>query len=360
MIGSYLKAIIIGISIACIILMLKPELISNKLAKSTPSSSSDNSYTYAIEQSAPAVVNIYLKALTPVNNNDSDIINSASGIIVDSDGYILTNYHVIMPTNQMPTSLGVMLRDGTNFNGKVIGYDKRTDLAVIKISSNKPLPTIKTNPDRPVRLGDVVLAIGNPLNLGQTVTHGIISAVGRTGSGITNFNTIDLTAGIQELLQTDAPINEGNSGGALVNTYGELVGINTATLNNNTGTNGISFAIPQKLAFKIMKDLITHGRVIRGYLGITARDISDLRFSNLTKLGIHGIIVNHINPEGPSAGILQPNDIILSINNQQVLNLQNAMELIADSEPGAIVKFKLFRQGKTLDATVQVTEQPTN
>jgi serine protease DegS len=352
---TVIKSFIIGLGIGCLILLLKPFFILNNSFSSTQPDF--NNYTYAIEQSAPAVVNIYVETADPTEPYSYQIQNSGSGIIVDSEGYIITNYHVIMNAKKESTIIGVILRDGSKYKGEIIGYDKRTDLAVIKIYSNNSLPTIKINPHRKTRLGDIVLAIGNPLNLGQTVTHGIISAVGRSGSGITNFNTMDLSAGIQQLIQTDAPINEGNSGGALVNTYGELVGINTATLNNEYGANGISFAIPQELAFKIMNDLIKHRRVIRGYLGITAKDVSSLNNSNNLN-GLSGIIIKNINPNGPSYNILQPNDIITYINNKPVHDLKSAMEFIADSEPGEIVRFNIIRDGKLFTADIKVTEEP--
>lgn len=358
---SMLKCIIIGIALGCLFIMLKNPMttISNSYLDILHSNS--NSYSYAIKQSAPSVVNIYIEnkldysTYKNTNHFNSNILNSASGIIVDAKGYILTNYHVIMNSNQSTTNIYVQLRDGTKYQAKVVGYDKRTDLAVLKIEPLNDLPVIKVNANATPHLGDIVLAIGNPLNLGQTITHGIISAVGRTGSGVTNLNTIDLTPGLQEFIQTDAPINDGNSGGALINTSGELIGINTATLNSEIGANGISFAIPQKLAYKIMNDLILHGRVIRGYLGITGSDIEN---NNLSINVNHGFVINDVNQTGPSAGILKHNDVITHINGIEVLNINHAMEIIADSAPGAAVKFTLIRNNKVMETEVYVGEQP--
>jgi serine protease DegS len=205
----------------------------------------------------------------------------------------------------------------------------------------------------------VVLAIGNPYNIGQTVTVGIISAVGRSGSGITNMNTLDLKPGIQEFIQTDAAINSGNSGGALVNTKGEYIGMNTATLSSvETQTNGISFAISAELSLKIMQEIIHHGRVIRGYLGILARDsaYSDIQDG---KLGSYqsGIIVTSIDPNGPAQDILMQNDVIVSINDVRVTDLKQAMTMIASSKPDTVLNFSVVRDGKLINCQVTVVEQ---
>lgn len=368
MLNYILKSSIIGMGIGCFVLILNPELLNNNIATTinVPNDTKPISYSYAIERSAPAVVNIYVKNTDFSYNGSNDfgnsnqLVSSASGIIVDEKGYILTNYHVIMSAITSNNSVGVQLRDGTSFPAKIIGYDKRTDVAVLKIESKQKLPTIPINLNRETHLGDVVLAIGNPYNIGQTITHGIISALGRSGSGVTNFNTMDLTAGIQELIQTDAPINSGNSGGALVNNFGELVGMNTATLSNSDAqTYGISFAIPQKLALHILKDIINHGKVIRGYLGIKTTDMTEVPTDkNQLNKQFSGIIIKEVDVSGPSAGILELNDIIVSINNIKVNNLKEAMEIIADSVPGAQVDFELWRNGNLIKATVHVGEQP--
>src|SRR5574344_1365236 len=369
MISYIFRSIIIGLGIGCFIILLNPHFL-DKNYKTEHNLINDNnepsSYSYAIERSAPSVVNIYVKSTDESYNgsnninNSSKIISSASGIIVTETGYILTNYHVIMAAITGINSIGVQLRDGTTFQGRIIGYDKRTDIAVLKVNSKQKLQPIHVNPNRETHLGDVVLAIGNPYNLGQTITHGIISAVGRSGSGVTNFNTMDLTAGIQELIQTDAPINEGNSGGALVNSRGEFIGMNTATLSNTDAqANGISFAIPQGLALRILNDIIKHGKAVRGYLGIRTSDITELpantgNFNN----DISGIIIKEVDSKGKSNGILELNDISISINNTKVNNLREAMEIIADSIPGAEVKFEILRNGKLIKDSIYVGEQP--
>lgn len=276
-----------------------------------------------------------------------------------SDGYILTNYHVIMNASMTGSSIYVQLRNGKTYLAKVLGYDKRTDIAVLKVTTKDVLPVIPINTKTVPRLGDVVLAIGNPYNIGQTVTVGIISAVGRSGSGITNMNTLDLKPGIQEFIQTDAAINSGNSGGALVNTKGEYIGMNTATLSSvETQTNGISFAISAELSLKIMQEIIHHGRVIRGYLGILARDsaYSDIQDG---KLGSYqsGIIVTSIDPNGPAQDILMQNDVIVSINDVRVTDLKQAMTMIASSKPDTVLNFSVVRDGKLINCQVTVVEQ---
>ncbi|MGN1394735.1 MAG: trypsin-like peptidase domain-containing protein [Succinivibrionaceae bacterium] len=337
MIYTYLKSIIIGLVIAIVILIVQ---FSIKTIN-TP-----NGYNYAISKSANSVVNISVK-----DNTTNELISSASGIIMSKDGYILTNLHVILNYLSSHT-IAVQLRDGSIYYPKIVGTDKRTDLAVLKITSpDKEFPAIAINEKMEPRLGDVVLAIGNPHNLGQTITHGIISAIGRTGSGLTKYNTMDLSVGIQELIQTDAPINAGNSGGALINTNGEFVAINTATLtNNNENTYGISFAIPHKLALHIMNSIIKEGRVIRGYLGITAHDYQ-------INGSIQGIIINSIDPYGPSFNALQINDIIKKINDETIENTKQAMEIIANSQPGTTVKLEIIRYNKMTELEITVCEQ---
>lgn len=341
--NTYLKPFLIGMLFGILSLItFNSEVLRNIFIY-------HNEYSYAITRSAPAVVNILITDYKDKQQNKS----SASGIIVSSNGYILTNYHVIMNINDS-SIINVQLRDGKSYTAKIVGYDKRTDIAVLKLSTLDKLPVIPINTENTPHLGDEVLAIGNPHNLGQTITHGIISAVGRSGSGITKMNTMDLTVGIQELIQTDAPINNGNSGGALVNKKGEFVAISTATLaTQNDNTYGISFAIPQKLALNVLKEIIEKGRVIRGYLGIIAQDFS----YNKGDKNISGIIITKIDPNGPSHNILQIEDIIIKINNIDVKNMKQGMEIIADSQPGTKVTFLILRNFETIEKEVTVSEQ---
>lgn len=313
-----------------------------------------HSYKKAIRQSAPAVVNIITQEYI---DNELVTLGSASGVIIKKEGYILTNYHVITHDNIPASIIKVQLRNGKTYSARLIGLDKRTDIGVIKIDTKDKLPTVKINHERTIHLGDIILAIGNPYNLGQTITNGIISATGRTGSGITRFNTIGLRIGLQELIQIDAPIYEGNSGGAIVNTNGEFIGITTATLSSETAkVHGVGFAIPYKLALAVMNEIITNGRVIRGYLGLDAREANIIYKNKEYK----GIVISNIHPLGPSKDILKINDFILEINDEDTINLLNAMQIVADTHPGNILTFKILRDGQFMEKSVKVVEQPHN
>ncbi len=319
-----------------------------------------DSFFYGISRSASAVVNIFIKKRHVPDDayGTSEVTGSGSGIIMSSDGLIITNYHVIMQADENSV-IGVQLRDGTVFEASLIGYDKRTDIAVLHVNSSYPLPRIIINENREPHLGDVVLAIGNPYNLGQTITHGIVSAVGRRGSGITRLNRIDITDGIQDLIQTDAPINSGNSGGALVNTRGEFVGMSTATMSGSSDAKayGISFAIPANQVLSILSEIVKNGRVIRGYLGIAAENIYDeVRDDSINGIS-QGIIITSIDPNGPASGELKPGDIIVSVNGRNVSDMQNLMDLVADSSAGTKVSFEIIRNGIHTSCAVVVSEQ---
>ena len=309
------------------------------------------SYSTAVQKASPAVVNIYSQQYI-----DSSIDNKqhlqptglGSGIIVDKKGYILTNFHVVSQADQIL----IALQDGRLFSATVVGSDVITDLAVLQIEGNN-LPVIPQNIEYSPRVGDVVLAIGNPYNLGQTITQGIISATGRNGMS---------SSGRQDFLQTDAAINEGNSGGALINSRGELVGINTSEFySNNSKTqgisNGISFAIPYQLSQKIMKSLISDGRVIRGSLGLLAENLDPLLARLWGLKAQNSIIIKNVKPNGPAfnAGV-KVNDILLKINNRAVENLVSAMDTVAEIKPGTEGTLTLLRKGKELKLSVVIGE----
>ncbi len=363
---SVLHAVFSGLILGITILIVNDLMIKEQNNKLTYSLFQNNSapanYTQAIEASAPAVVNIFIQVTDADydgSSNDTSSVNknfsSASGIIVDKNGYILTNYHVIMNASISGSTIFVQLRNGKTYQGGIVGYDKRTDIAVLKVNTKDVLPVIPINLNRKPRLGDVVLAIGNPYNIGQTITMGIISAVGRTGSGVTNVNTLDLSPGIQEFIQTDAAINSGNSGGALVNSFGEFVGMNTATLSSiENQTNGISFAIPAELSLNIMRDIIKHGRVIRGYLGITAKDIASGSGSLRRK---SGVVITSIDPSGPAHDLLYAGDTIISVNGEKITDLKQVMNIIASSQPNTSLVFEIMRGEELLTTSVLLAEQ---
>lgn len=356
---NYTKSIILGLGIGSLVLLLTPNMSSNWLPRFFSVARAPEGYANAIERSAESVVGIRVSLLNEEAPAEEQS-NNGSGIIVRSDGYVITNFHVIMSLLEHKGLIAVELRNGRSYYARVVGYDRKTDVAVLKIDSDYTFTPIIVNLDRRLHLGDIVLAIGNPYNLGQTVTHGIVSAVGRSGSGITNFSTLDLTAGLQDLIQTDAPINSGNSGGALVNTLGEFVGMSTATLaNSDKAAYGISFAIPKELVLRVMNDIIKNGKVVRGFLGITATDVGDLmRRTGKLNSDLTGIVITAVDAAGPSYGHLEAGDIVININGQRVMNLKSAMELIADSAPGTRISFDIIRAGQSLKAEVEVSEQP--
>jgi serine protease DegS len=296
------------------------------------------SYSDAVKKSAPSVVNIYSQQYIDSSVGSKQQLQPTglgSGIILDKRGYILTNYHVISEADQIL----IALQDGRLFTATVIGSDQITDLAVLHIDGDN-LPVMPQNPAYSPEVGDVVLAIGNPYNLGQTVTQGVISATGRGGLSAT---------GRQDFIQTDAAINEGNSGGALVNSRGELVGINTSEFHTGAQnlTYGISFAIPYQLANHVMQSLIIDGRVIRGSLGIQAENLDPLLARLWGLEAKNSIIVKNITDGSPAdkAG-MERNDIILKIDGQDAVNLIVAMDKIAKIKPGTKTNITVLRAGK--------------
>ena len=267
---------------------------------------------------------------------------------MNNKGYILTNRHVINGADQII----VALQDGRFFEAMLVGSDSLTDLAVLKITAAN-LPVIPINRDRVAHVGDIVMAIGNPYNFGQTVTQGIISATGRVGLS---------PSGRQNFLQTDASINRGNSGGALINSLGELMGINTLSFdksNDGETPEGIGFAIPTALATKIMDKLIRDGRVIRGYIGITGREVPPLHGQNAGLDRIQGIVVNNVAPDGPAAKAgIQANDLIVSVNGKPAVSAQETMDQVAEVRPGSVIEVQVIRNDRKLTLPVTIQEYP--
>jgi Do/DeqQ family serine protease len=267
-----------------------------------------------------------------------------SGVIVSGDGYILTNHHVIHGADKVR----VELKDRRTFDAKVVGSDEASDLAVLRIDA-KALPAVAFGNSESVNVGDVVLALGNPLGIGQTVTMGIISAKGRaTGLGDGSY---------EDFLQTDAPINSGNSGGALVNTHGELVGINSQILSPSGGNIGIGFSIPVNMARTVMDALINGGEVHRGRLGVTVQTITSDIAANLQLKEIAGALVNSVEDKGPAdrAG-MKPGDVIVALNGQPVYESNELRNRIAQLGPGANVELTIVRGGKTEKLTATLEE----
>lgn len=327
------------------------------------------SYSAAVKVAAPAVVNIFTtqkvnnRTINPLLNdpafreffgdqlprqNENEKENSlGSGVIVRPDGYILTNNHVIAQADQIV----VGLQDGRRAVAKVIGTDPDTDLAVIKIELDKlPVLPFKLSGNE---VGDVVLAIGNPFGVGQTVTQGIISALGRSDLGINTY---------EDFIQTDAAINPGNSGGALIDVAGNLIGVNTAIFSQSGGNLGIGFAIPAKVCEQVLNAILKDGRVIRGQLGIqlstTTQTDEDVLAPRQT-----GVVVAGILKGGPAdQGGIKVGDKILKVNNEAVDSVSHLMNYVALQAPGSVVKIQVQRGDQTLQADVKVTERkaPSN
>jgi Do/DeqQ family serine protease len=268
-----------------------------------------------------------------------------SGVIVGTDGYILTNNHVVDGADEIK----VDITDGRTLTAKVVGTDPASDLALLKVDANDLHPIAFGDSDA-VQVGDVVLAVGNPLGVGQTVTMGIISAKGR--------QTDADDASFEDFLQTDAPINHGNSGGALVNTRGELVGINSQIASVSDGNIGIGFAIPANMAKHVMTDLRTNGKVRRGQLGVTIQPVTSDLAESLGLKDVQGVIVSSVTPGSAAdrAG-LKRNDIIKSFNGQPVHDINSLRNHVADLGPGASATLTIDRDGKDRDVSVKLDER---
>lgn len=367
------KPVLIGLFVAATLMVLFPEFRgqANNTANDEPMDLRDGrldsgwsgplSYASAVSRAAPSVVNIYTRTVTKaakhpllndpyfgrLYNRQQQRIESSlgSGVIMQADGFIMTNHHVIDGADQIL----VLLYDGRTAAATVVGTDPETDLAVLKINASQLQPISIGEPAQ-ARIGDVVLAIGNPFGVGQTVTQGIVSATQRNGIGLNTF---------ENFIQTDADINPGNSGGALVDAYGNLLAINTASL-NQSGSAGISFAIPADSAEKVLQDIIQYGHVIRGWLGMDAFPLTPQLSKQLNIQVNHGLLVRGVFNGGPShrAGI-RTNDIVISINGSPVTDRHTSVSQIADVMPGKTIELEILRQGKTFEVFAVAGTRPT-
>jgi serine peptidase DegS len=371
-----LGSVIGGLALAFLIVALRPDLIRRApgpapllapapapAAAVTPAAAvpapARVSYAAAVERAAPAVVNVYTKRLVTerVAPSLGELFGEfvpryrqriertlGSGVIVDDSGHIVTNHHVIADAD----TIRVQLKDGRVADARIVGRDPDTDLAVLKIDL-RPLPVAIFGRSDQLKVGDVVLAIGNPLGLSQTVTHGIVSATSRQQLGI---------APLEDFIQTDAPINFGNSGGALVDSSGALVGINTAIVAKNLGVEGIGFAIPVNMVRGVLSDIIAHGRVVRGWIGIVPEDLTDeqARQVGLTQGGV--VIANlYVGSPGQQAG-LQPGDVLLAIDGAAPGGALDALGRIASRKPGSSITLRGVRGGRQFELRAQVGERP--
>ncbi|MCU9955294.1 MULTISPECIES: Do family serine endopeptidase [Burkholderia] len=324
------------------------------------------SYAEAAQKAMPAVVNVFSskdgslppdpRAKDPLfryffgdrnarKQQDEPAANLGSGVIVSPEGYILTNQHVVDGADQIE----VALADGRTATAKVIGSDPETDLAVLKINMTN-LPTITLGRSDQSRVGDVVLAIGNPFGVGQTVTMGIISALGRNHLGINTF---------ENFIQTDAPINPGNSGGALVDVNGNLLGINTAIYSRSGGSLGIGFAIPVSTARTVLESIITTGSVTRGWIGVEPQDVTPEIAESFGLQQKSGAIVAGVLQGGPAdkAGI-KPGDILVTVNGEEITDTTKLLNVVAQIKPGTPTKVHVVRKGKEFDMSVVIGKRP--
>ena len=321
------------------------------------------SYNDAVRKAVPAVVNIFtskaVKARRHPFANDplfrqffGDQMEQeqrstglGSGVIVSSKGYILTNHHVIEAADEIE----VATADGKKFKARVVGSDPDTDIAVLQVTTES-LPAITFGNDDGLRAGDVVLAIGNPFGVGQTVTMGIVSAVGRSHLGINTF---------ENFIQTDAAINPGNSGGALIDSNGNLVGINTAIYSQSGGSMGIGFAIPASSARQVMESIIETGSVTRGWIGVEAQEITPELAESFKLPVVSGTLIAGVMRGGPAdKGGVRPGDVLLQVEGKAVTDPQSMLTLVAALVPGKLAKLKIRRDTKNLDVQVEVGKRP--
>lgn len=319
------------------------------------------SYADAAMRAMPAVVNVYTaKQIArgsaddpiarqffgePAATEPQSVARLGSGVIVTADGYVLTNNHVVQAADEIAVALG----DGRRVDARLVGADPETDLAVLKIDLPN-LPVMTFGRSETLKVGDVVLAIGNPFDVGQTVTMGIVSALGRSNLGINTF---------ENFIQTDAAINEGNSGGALVDSNGHLVGINTAIFSRTGGSIGIGFAIPTTIITQVMNQIVQNGRVKRGYFGIELYDITPELVDALRLKRKDGVVVRGVLRNGPAghAG-MEPGDVVVSINGASVAERRAMLSQIAQLDPGATATVHVLRDARELDLKIKVGERP--
>ena len=270
-----------------------------------------------------------------------------SGVIVASDGYIVTNNHVVEQADE----LQVLLADKRKYPAKLIGTDPKTDLAVIKIEASE-LPTLPWGDSKSLQVGEMVLAVGNPFGLNQTVTMGIISAVGRANMGIVDY---------ENFIQTDAAINPGNSGGALVNLKGELIGINTAIFSRTGGYMGIGFAIPSQMVKHVMQSLVSHGKVVRGWLGVSIQEVTPDLATQFEAPDTTGVLVGDVFDDSPAKGAgVQRGDIIRKFQETSVKDPNHLRALVADTPPNSTVNISVWRDGREKELQVSIGEMPRN
>ncbi|MCY0856718.1 Do family serine endopeptidase [Cupriavidus sp. D39] len=376
----FAQAVTVVLAVWFVVATLKPEWLQRgrvavqsgspivalkEVVPNVAGSSAPGSYSEAAQQAMPAVVNIFTSKnghrQTPnpqaedpwfrfffgdrLPERQEPVSSLGSGVIVSAEGYILTNHHVVDGADEIE----VALTDGRKANAKVVGSDPETDLAVLKITL-KDLPAITLGRIENVKVGDVVLAIGNPFGVGQTVTMGIVSALGRSHLGINTF---------ENFIQTDAAINPGNSGGALVDAQGNLLGVNTAIYSRSGGSLGIGFAIPVSTAKQVMESIISTGSVTRGWIGVEPQDMTPEIAESFGLEAKEGALIAAVVQGGPAdkAGV-KPGDVLVSVDGQSISDTTALLNAIAQLKPGAEAKMKVVRRGKPAELTVMIGKRP--
>jgi serine protease DegQ len=363
----FAQSVTVSLAIVFVLRIFYPEMLAPreriievKQAASHPEASVAGSYRLAAQRAMPSVVNVFTSKQVAQNVdprlNDpmfrqffGDLPDEmpqrenslGSGVIVSPQGLILTNHHVVETADEIE----VALADGRTLPAKVVGTDPDTDLAVIKVDA-KDLPAITFGRSDQLIVGDIVLAIGNPFGVGQTVTQGIVSALGRNHLGINTF---------ENFIQTDAPINPGNSGGALVDIEGHLVGVNSAIYSRSGGSMGIGFAIPVSLARQVMEQIVRQGGVTRGWIGVEAQDITPELAESFHLKEARGALIAGILRGGPAdRGGMRPGDILVEINGRKVVDTSTMLNLISSLKPNSAATLKVVRDGaeKTITATI--------
>jgi Do/DeqQ family serine protease len=370
------QAVTVAVAVLFVVATLKPEwlqrhpVLAGSFTAAAPASpvvlapgASVTSYSAAAKRASPAVVSIAASKAPPRTSGNQDPmfqfffgdrsrqsqqdpqVGLGSGVIVSSDGYLVTNNHVIEGADDIE----VMLLDGRRARARIVGADPESDVAVLKIELDR-LPVIAFGNAETLQVGDVVLAIGNPFGVGQTVTAGIVSALGRSQLGINTF---------ENFIQTDAAINPGNSGGALVDANGNLLGINTAIFSRTGGSMGIGFAIPVTTARQVMESLIRDGQVIRGWIGVEPRDLTPDIAESLHLPVQQGVLITGVLQSGPaSAGGVRPGDVVVKIAGTPVANTAQLLNAVAALKPKQSAVIGVQRGSNALDLNVMVAQRP--
>jgi serine protease DegS len=361
-----------GAAAALLALWLAPHLIPftasppKEVATSPGESAGRHSYAQAVSRAGPTVVNIFSTKVTterrglafkdpflqyrfgrflPERLHQKSATSLGSGVILSPDGLLLTNRHIVAGADD----IRVVLANGRQLDVRLLGVDAETDLAVLKASA-RDLPVASIGRPAGLRVGDVVLAIGNPYGMGQTVTMGIVSATGRTELGITS---------IENFIQTDASINPGNSGGALVDARGDLVGINTAIYSQSGGSEGVGFAIPIDLATDVMEEVVARGHVVRGWIGIVGRGVTPELIQSFGLRAPGGVLVTHTLTDSPAEHAdLRPGDVVTEVDGRPVTSTHELLEAVAAPGPGANIHLEVWRGSDRLEKRTTTIERP--